>query len=1089
MKRRKKSSILFSATLATAGVVAGSLVAISNNSNAESFASMSLNDVVSSLSNELHIPENEISDVLDTKIVIAEVKDLEVLKNDPWLVDYQQIYGDFYSITYDTARETGIGYKTLKREEAIESITLNYTFEAKGFDNSSLFTSQRFDAGDAQAWGVSSMMLDTYADSLESKTNVVKIAVLDSGIRASHVIFSDHAAQDRLDMSLARNYVDYENPTSNVTDDNGHGTMVAGVIAESTPTNVKIVPIKILDANGECDFNSAFQGAAWAMNNGVKLMNMSIGATQADIAALEQQYNTEIVTPLVNFFATLENDGAIMVAAAGNESLNTIDYPAAAPSIITATSVNEDNSFSSHFSNHGQDADFAAPGNELMLPSYLDDYGVAVFVDSQGNETLPSGTSFSSPFVAAAIADILMEHPTWNKTQVMNELKLNAEDLGSAGWDEYYGYGSLSFHVNKYADLTINSITPSSDWGTSSDVAVSASSSKYTITKYALVKGDVATVPEPSNWKSVATAGKTVNETYNVTENGTYTIWYKNSNNEIKRGTFTVKKIDTTPAAIVEDLSTERISDSSVRIKLMASDNESGLSHTVWHYKSTEESNYHTVSDNFMWVSTAPGVTASIGINHVFDDLPTGDYVAYGVVYNGVGLTTTSKTVTFHIQVPTDHVSIGDITITPETWTNKLVIVNVPIRSEISEVAGYRLIKGDSTTEPTAWGQGGSTSFIRVENLTENGTYTVWVKNATETAHKTFTISNIDKTAPTVSNLTASNLTSSSAKLTVNASDADSGIASVEWKYKLESASEYTSKSGTTTSTTLTGLSLGDYVAKVIVTDVAGNVTTSDEISFKIEEGAAVSDTVNITKVEVPSDWSKEGINVTVKVTSEVSDITHRALVNGNATTEPAASAWTELSNQGKTLTDTVKVTANGTYTVWYKNASGETARESFTVNSIDTAAPVIDEELASSEVSEGSAKLTVSASDAGSGIAKIEWYYKLEGADKFEVEVDSYISSEIFRGLANGKTHTFSNLAAGNYIAYAVIFDKAGNTVTTPQITFTIQGDPITDPTVEPVDPVVTNPKTNDGISIIYMIGGAVVALGAAAFTKIRRR
>ena len=79
MKRRKKS-ILFPATLATAGLVAGSLIVISNNTNAENYSAMSDEGLISALSRDLDISSDTVKESLATKTLIVQVKDENVLK-------------------------------------------------------------------------------------------------------------------------------------------------------------------------------------------------------------------------------------------------------------------------------------------------------------------------------------------------------------------------------------------------------------------------------------------------------------------------------------------------------------------------------------------------------------------------------------------------------------------------------------------------------------------------------------------------------------------------------------------------------------------------------------------------------------------------------------------------------------------------------------------------------------------------------------------------------------------------------------------------------------------------------------------------
>ena len=470
--------------------------------------------------------------------------------------------------------------------------------------------------------------------------------------------------------------------------------------------------------------------------------------------------------------------------------------------------------------------------------------------------------------------------------------------------------------------------------------------------------------------------------------------------------------------------------------------------------------------------------------------------MVYATVYDVAGNSVSSGEITFEIVKPADNVTIGNIT-TPSNWTKNDAQITVAVSSIDTNITHRAVISGSSTTEPTdsQWAAVATPGLSLNDTFTvsANGTYTVWYKNGSKKASKTFTVDKIDKTAPTAQNLTASNLTSSSAKLSVTVSDNASGIAKIEWKYKLTSASSYTTKTSTysdgataaTTKTyTLSGLGVGNYVAYATVYDVAGNSVSSGEITFEIEEDT-VSDNVSINSVQVPSTWAKTS-KVVVAVESEASTITHRALVEGNSTTEPAESAWNELTAPSKTLSDTITISANGTYTVWYKNESGQIAHESFTVSKIDTVPPVIEEQITAEEPVDNSITLSIVVDDAASGIAKIEWYYKLEGADGFAFETETVSGeSDSVTGQDLSKTHIFRDLAPGNYVAYAKIYDGVGNTTTTDEITFTIQG--ITDPEGDPGDDE-DNPKTNDGIMIISMVGGAILAVGAFIFARLRR-
>ena len=1121
MKRRKKS-ILFPATLATAGLVAGSLIVISNNTNAENYSAMSDEGLISALSRDLDISSDTVKESLATKTLIVQVKDENVLKNDPCLISAHNIYGNFYRINYDSDRETGICYHNLSREEAIENVSLNYIFSAGDLPTAQNITGVTADTFSAyrtttpegySAWGVSSMMMDRYADDLKSSSNTIKVAVIDSGIRASHEIFSEDSQYDRLDLSLGINYVDPNNPTSNYADDYFHGTAVAGVIAESTPKNVKIVPIKILNSSGRCRTDSILEAVRYALRKGIKVINLSLGMEQSKMSAEDR-------TLMDDFFSGIESEGTIIVAAAGNSKESAVGYPAAAPGVIGVTSVNEDNSFSSQFSNYGSAADFSAPGSNLYyLPFYLYDDQYVVMVDEKTGEWFGvDGTSFSSPFVTAAVANILIEHPSFTKTQVVNELKLNAEDLGSAGWDQYYGYGSLSFHVNRYADITYTSVSLPSEWGRSASVDITAKSTNYYINKYILDSGNTSnTAPDASKWRNLGYSSKNVNELYSVNENGTYTLWYKNSNNEIKSKVFTVSSIDKVAPTINAQLSASKVSNTSEKLSMTVSDDASGISKIEWYYKASGASSYEKATDAYN------GSTASAAREHTLSGLAYGSYTAYAVVYDRAGNSKTSNSVNFTLEVPADHITIGDPT-GPTSWIKTDATITVAVSSDLSNVTHRAVVSGSSTTAPadSQWVavSNPGKSFTDSFKVSTNDTYTVWYKNNTETKYKTFTVSKIDKTNPVAKNITVSSLTSSSAKLSAKVSDNASGIAKIEWKYKLVSASEYTTKISTytdgataeaTKTYTLTDLAVGNYVVYATVYDNVGLTASTGEINFEIKEEPVITDLVAINSLQVANTWGKTN-KVTVSVSSETSNITHRAVVSGNSTEAPVNDKWEAIATPSKDLNDTITVAENGTYTAWYKNESGEMAYESFTVSKVDTIAPEIKKALKATESVDNSVTLTISVDDSASGIAKIEWFYKLEDAENYSKEISANAVDEgiLTAQAVVEKSITLSDLRVGKYVAYAKIYDNAGNTKNSEEISFTIQAaateDPIDDPTDDPTDdpaedPIddpaddpteepagVDNPKTEDGIMIISTIGGVILIAGAAVVAKLRR-
>ncbi len=165
-----------------------------------------------------------------------------------------------------------------------------------------------------------------------------------------------------------------------------------------------------------------------AISNGAAVINMSYGSTGLcfpEYVALQ--------------FAVVR--GIVPVAAAGNEFAegNPLEFPASLPHVLTVAALGPGNT-SSLFSNTSGAIDLSAPGEDIMtaVPPALDGDGVADGYERQ------SGTSFSAPMVAGAVAWIRAKRPTLTGDQVAQAVRLSATDLGKPGWELDTGFGILS---------------------------------------------------------------------------------------------------------------------------------------------------------------------------------------------------------------------------------------------------------------------------------------------------------------------------------------------------------------------------------------------------------------------------------------------------------------------------------------------------------------------------------------------------------------------------------------------------------------------------------------------------------------------
>ena len=241
------------------------------------------------------------------------------------------------------------------------------------------------------------------------------VAVVDTGVNAAH--------PDLTGRVLAGH--DFVNNDTNAADDNGHGTMVAGIAAADTNNGVgiagvawtaRILPVKVLDSTGEGLDSTIAEGVRWAADNGATVINLSLGGPGS--SAVLHDAVTYAVGKRIP-----------VVAAAGNTGDGTPQYPAADAAVIAVAAEAPDGGIAS-FSSFGDWVDVAAPGVGITS-TYLGTSYV----------TGGAGTSFASPIVAGVAALVRTQHPAWTPTQIAARIEGSATDIGPPGVDPYDGHG------------------------------------------------------------------------------------------------------------------------------------------------------------------------------------------------------------------------------------------------------------------------------------------------------------------------------------------------------------------------------------------------------------------------------------------------------------------------------------------------------------------------------------------------------------------------------------------------------------------------------------------------------------------------
>ena len=280
------------------------------------------------------------------------------------------------------------------------------------------------------------------------------VAVLDTGVDAGHPDLRGRVAPGW----------DAVNNDSNAADDNGHGTWVAGVIAANTNNGIgiagiswsdRILPVKVMGANGTGTTSSLAFGIRWAADHGAKVINMSVGGFPHSTFVLDS----------VNY---AWSKGAVLVGAAGNNRLLEEFLPASYPNVISVSATQEDDEFA-NWSSYGAKVDVSAPGASILT---TDCTACPASPAGSVGYAIVSGTSFATPNTAAVVALIRARFPTMTNQQVVDRLLATVDDRGYAGWDNRYGRGrvnaarAVGLNVAAPASRATDAAEPNNGWST-----------------------------------------------------------------------------------------------------------------------------------------------------------------------------------------------------------------------------------------------------------------------------------------------------------------------------------------------------------------------------------------------------------------------------------------------------------------------------------------------------------------------------------------------------------------------------------------------------------------------------------------------
>ena len=174
-----------------------------------------------------------------TKALLVKVSDKSVFNEYSSIISIEELFNDLYIIRYTSALDTKNGFNDLKENNKVDGILTDFKLPLSSNNVSLQSVNSLYSASDKEPWGTVYTGMKQYSELLNHRNNKadIKVAVLDTGVNSSHEVFNENT----FDWEHAWNFLDSNN---NLTDDSGHGTMCAGIIAQSTSDNIKIVPMK-----------------------------------------------------------------------------------------------------------------------------------------------------------------------------------------------------------------------------------------------------------------------------------------------------------------------------------------------------------------------------------------------------------------------------------------------------------------------------------------------------------------------------------------------------------------------------------------------------------------------------------------------------------------------------------------------------------------------------------------------------------------------------------------------------------------------------------------------------------------------------
>lgn len=322
-------------------------------------------------------------------------------------------YDDLWVLQFAEPSDAKYAFEYYSSLSNVEFVEVDKEISALTVNESSNSIMNADEEASFLSWGPEHIGIDKLNSNLEQKftplTDTV-VAVVDTGVDPDHPYLKGRILPTRINTSSS-------GIRNDSMDDNGHGTQVAGVIVDSTLDNIYVKAYKVLDNRGKGTLVSLAAGINCAVNDGVDIINISVGFKEESEVLKAAVDNAEI------------ND-ILVIAAAGNDGTDTPLYPASYDNVVKVTAINSSN-IVPNFSSYGYDVDFAAPGVSIKTTTL------------NGSYTTTRGTSVAAPFVSSVAATLQAMNCDASAEDILETLIENAVQISEHNAELKYGNGII----------------------------------------------------------------------------------------------------------------------------------------------------------------------------------------------------------------------------------------------------------------------------------------------------------------------------------------------------------------------------------------------------------------------------------------------------------------------------------------------------------------------------------------------------------------------------------------------------------------------------------------------------------------------